>query len=51
VRVNENTVTEPNSERVALYEELFDLQNEVSAALRKSFSVHRNIVSRDGVGS
>jgi xylulokinase len=51
VRVNEKSVTEPNSERVALYEELFDLQNEVSAALRKSFSVHRNIVSRDGVGS
>ena len=48
VGMDEKTLKEPDPERVRLYNELFFLQTEVSAALRKTFDVHRKLISRKG---
>ena len=45
VKVNSETVKEPVKDAVKQYNELFALQNEVSASLRQPFERHRNIVS------
>jgi xylulokinase len=45
VKVNSETVKEPVKDAVKQYNELFALQNEVSASLRKPFERHRKIVS------
>jgi len=46
VKVNADTLKEPVKEASQTYDELFDLQNEVSMALRKAFETHRKFISR-----
>ncbi len=46
VKVNADTIKEPVKEASKMYDELFDLQNEVSRALRKAFETHRKFISR-----
>ena len=45
VKVSTETVKEPVKDAVKQYNELFQLQNEVSSALRQPFERHRKIVS------
>jgi len=47
VKLSSDEQKEPRKEAVARYDELFALQNEVSAALRKGFERHRGIVSSE----
>jgi len=47
VELNTDTIKEPRKESVEVYNELFVLQNEVSAALRGAFDLHRTIVAKD----
>ena len=46
VKVREGSRIEPDSERMARYDETYELQTEVGGALRKSFEFHRGMVSR-----
>lgn len=45
VKINADTIKEPDRERVRLYDELYELQNEVSGSLRSAFQKHRRIIS------
>jgi sugar (pentulose or hexulose) kinase len=45
VRVNADNVKEPIKDNVQRYNELYELQNEVSRALRNAFEKHRKIIS------
>ena len=45
VKVNTETVKEPRKDAVKQYNELFQLQSEVSSSLRQPFEHHRKIVS------
>lgn len=45
VRVNADNVKEPVKGNVERYNELYELQNEVSRALRNAFETHRKIIS------
>jgi len=44
IEVNRNETAEPNSRNVAAYQEMQELQNELSVSLRKVFARHRKIV-------
>lgn len=46
VQLNARERTEPKAKNVEIYRELQDLQNELSAGLRKSFGRHRVLTSR-----
>ncbi|MFW6138979.1 MAG: xylulokinase [Spirochaetota bacterium] len=46
VKLNPGTRKEPRPDSAEKYHELFDLQNEVSGALRKAFEKHREIISK-----
>ncbi len=45
VKLNADTLREPREDAVKRYNELYDLQNEVSRALRKAFERHRKFIS------
>jgi len=45
VKLNTDTVKEPRKDAVKQYDELFQLQNEVSSSLRQPFEHHRKIIS------
>jgi len=44
IEVNRNETAEPNSRNVAAYQEMQELQNELSVSLRKVFARHRQVV-------
>ncbi len=46
VKINEGSRIEPDAERMERYDKLYELQTEVSRALRSSFDFHRRLVSR-----
>ena len=46
VKINEGSRIEPEAERMERYDKLYELQTEVSRALRSSFDFHRRMVSR-----
>lgn len=45
VKLNKDMVKEPRKDAVKQYDELFQLQNEVSSSLRQPFEHHRKIIS------
>lgn len=47
VELNKSEGMEPNAKNVAIYEELQELQNDVSLKMRDIFERHRKIVSKD----
>jgi len=47
VRLNADTIKEPQTEASRTYNEIYALQNEVSNSLKKAFEIHRKIISRD----
>ncbi|KYH40575.1 MAG: D-xylulokinase, partial [Candidatus Bathyarchaeota archaeon B63] len=46
VKVDEKTLTSPKPSNVKVYEELQEIQNEVSLSLRRVFSRHRGYLNR-----
>lgn len=48
VQINTDEVATPNPENVEVYQELQDLQDDLSKSLRSVFAKHREFVSRRG---
>ena len=46
VEVDENTLVSPNPHNVKIYEELQEIQNNLSRRLRKIFRLHRNFLNK-----
>ncbi len=45
VKLNADTLNEPQKDAARKYDELFELQNEISTSLRAAFEKHRELIS------